>query len=50
MNFRKKEDEIFAKEVKLDDLERRLKVMTLEKEALQGELTESQDLLKEKEV
>jgi len=50
VSFRKKEDEILAKEIKLDDLERKLKVMTLEKDALQGELNESQDLIKEKEA
>ena len=38
-----------AKSVKIDELERQVKVLSLEKDALQGELNESNDLIKEKE-
>ena len=47
--FRRKEDEALAKNVKIDDLQRQVKVLTLEKDALQGEVNESNDLVKDKE-
>jgi len=47
--YKSKQDEELAKNVALDDLQRQIKVLTLEKDALQGELDESHSLVKEKE-
>ena len=47
--FQRKQDEVLAKSVKIDDLQRQVKVLTLEKDALQGEVNESNDLVKDKE-
>ena len=47
--YKSKQDEELAKNVALDDSQRQIKVLTLEKDALQGELDESHSLVKEKE-
>ena len=48
--FKKREQDSLASQVELDTLKKELKVQTLEREALQGELAESRDLIKDKEL
>ena len=49
MVFQGREKEHLEEKVKIDSLSRQLKEQTLEKGALQGELNEAQDLIKDKE-